>query len=72
MFPSESTERLEKAVYATGDVEKAIDYIIGTVNKGEDKKHVTYIKFSSFCRDHMYVKFFSHGCKFKKPQIKIN
>ena len=70
MFPSESTERLEKAVYATGDVEKAIDYIIGTVNKGEDKKRVTYIKFSSFCRDHMYVNFFRMVANLRNLKLK--
>ena len=43
MFPSETTDRLEEAIYATGDVEKAIDYIIGTVNKGEDKKNTSHI-----------------------------
>ena len=43
MFPSETTERLEAAIYATGDVESAIDYIIGTVNKGDEKKNLSRI-----------------------------
>ena len=35
MFPSESKERLEEAISVTNDVERAIDYVINTVNKGE-------------------------------------
>ena len=70
MFPSESTERLEKAVYATGDVEKAIDYIIGTVNKGEDKKTRHILNFLHFVGTTCMLNFFRMVANLRNLKLK--